>query len=560
MPSLLSITAHFFLQIAVILATYRLLWPLFRRLAQVQVVAIMVAGFLLGPSVLGWIWPSGQQWLFPTTLTIGAETLPHPNLTAIYVVGQLGLVLYMFLVGASFKVEILGAHVRQAGVTSAAGIGVPLVLGGVVGWWMVSLGGYFTDNVVHWQGGLFVAAAVAITAFPMLAWIVYDSGLLNTRLGTMALSCAAVDDACSWVLLATVVATAKGSAAGALLAVGGGLVYLLFMLYVGRRLLARLDSWTPPRAEREQTGGIPIAHASVILLVILTASWFTDVVGIYSVFGAFVAGAVMPRGALLDKIRERFEPLVAYLLLPAFFIYSGLNTQLNLILDPATLGMAAVVLVVSFVAKFGAIGLAARSQGMSWNEAGSMGALANARGLMELILLNIGFEAGLITGKLYTILALMTIITTFMATPLQQLFQRRLHRSGLRFGPAGEEPHGGDGAGLVLGGTRAADADAADDYPVDSDRNAAAEDDKAAAAVGVDTEEFAARSGQRRELGRRDAVRDSGIRLVNGENGSRDLGAVHPAERDEMPARIDDRGGHQNRPSFGFGVGGRDHP
>ena len=123
-----------------------------------------------------------------------------------------------------------------------------------------------------------------------------------------------------------------------------------------------------------------------------------------------------------------------------------------------------------------------------------MGALANARGLMELILLNIGFEAGLITGKLYTILALMTIITTFMATPLQQLFQRRLHRSGLRFGPAGEEPHGGDGAGLVLGGTRAADADAADDYPVDSDRNAAAEDDKAAAAVGVDTEEFAARS------------------------------------------------------------------
>lgn len=500
MPSLLSITAHFFLQIAVILATYRLLWPLFRRLAQVQVVAIMVAGFLLGPSVLGWIWPSGQQWLFPTTLTIGAETLPHPNLTAIYVVGQLGLVLYMFLVGASFKVEILGAHVRQAGVTSAAGIGVPLVLGGVVGWWMVSLGGYFTDEVFHWQGGLFIAAAVAITAFPMLAWIVYDSGLLNTRLGTMALSCAAVDDACSWVLLATVVSTAKGSAAGALLAVGGGLAYLLFMLYVGRRLLARLDSWTPSRAEREQTGGIPIAHASIILLVILTASWFTDVVGIYSVFGAFVAGAVMPRDALLDKIRERFEPLVAYLLLPAFFIYSGLNTQLNLILDPATLGMAAVVLVVSFIAKFGAIGLAARSQGMSWYEAGSMGALANARGLMELILLNIGFEAGLITGKLYTILALMTIITTFMATPLQRLFERRLHRSGLRFGPAGEEPHGGEGAGLVLGDTRAADADAADDHAVDSDRNAAAEDDKATAAVGVDAEEFSARRGQRREL------------------------------------------------------------
>ena len=174
----------------------------------------------------------------------------------------------------------------------------------------------------------------------------------------------------------------------------------------------------------------------------LTASWFTDLVGIYSVFGAFVAGAVMPRGALLEAIRERFEPLVAYLLLPAFFIYSGLNTQLTLILDASTLLMAGIVLVVSFAAKFGAIGLAARWQGMSWYEAGSMGALANARGLMELILLNIGFEAGLISGKLYTILALMTIITTFVATPLQRLFERRLERSGSKFGPAGEEPHG----------------------------------------------------------------------------------------------------------------------
>jgi len=147
----------------------------------------------------------------------------------------------------------------------------------------------------------------------------------------------------------------------------------------------------------------------------------------------------MPRGALLDAIRERFEPLVGYLLLPAFFIYSGLNTQLTLILDPSTLLVAGIVLVVSFAAKFGAIGLAARWQGMSWYEAGSMGALANARGLMELILLNIGFEAGLISGKLFTILALMTIITTFVATPLQRLFERRLARTGSKFGPAGEE-------------------------------------------------------------------------------------------------------------------------
>lgn len=439
MPPLLTITYQFFLQIVVILATYRLLWPLFRRLGQVQVVAIMVAGFLLGPSVLGAIWPQAQHWLFPTKLTIGTETVTHPNLIAIYVVGQLGLVLYMFLVGASFKLDILGAHTRQAGATSAAGIGVPLVLGGVVGWWMVDSGGYFTDKVAHWQGGLFVAAAVAITAFPMLAWIVYDSGLLNTRLGTMSLSCAAVDDACSWVLLATVVATAKGSVFGAVIAVGGGLFYLLFMIYLGRPLLARLVTWTP-RRDSERTGGLPIAKLSIVLLVLLTASWFTDLVGIYSVFGAFVAGLMMPRGEFLDRIRDRFEPLTAYLLLPGFFIYSGLNTQLSLILDGSTLVMAGVVLVVSFAAKFGAIGLAARWQGMSWYEAGSMGALANARGLMELILLNIGLEAGLISGKLYTILAVMTIITTFAATPLLRLFTRRLERTGKRFGPNGVQP------------------------------------------------------------------------------------------------------------------------
>ncbi|CAN5742919.1 hypothetical protein BH09ACT7_BH09ACT7_56150 [soil metagenome] len=164
--------------------------------------------------------------------------------------------------------------------------------------------------MVHWQGGLFVAAAVAITAFPMLAWIVYDSGLLNTRLGTMALSCAAIDDACSWVLLATVVATAKGSSFGAILAIGGGLAYLLFMVYVGRPLLAKLETWTPPRADTERTGGLSIAHTSIVLIVVLIASWFTDLVGIYSAFGAFMAGAVMPRGALIEAIRERFEPLV----------------------------------------------------------------------------------------------------------------------------------------------------------------------------------------------------------------------------------------------------------
>lgn len=438
MPTLAEVTTHLFLQMLVILVVYRLLWSVFRRLAQVQVVALMVAGFVLGPSFLGLIWPSAQHWLFPTTLEVAGTSITHPSLSALYVVGQIGLVLYMFLVGASFKLDILDTHSRQAGFTSACGVIVPLILGSLVGWMMVSQGGFFTGEVAHWQGALFIAAAVAVTAFPMLAWIVYDSGLMNTRLGTMSLSCAAVDDACSWILLALVVATAKGSITDALVTAVGGLGYLLFMLFVGRRWLARLSTWAPA-GDAGRTGGIPIAHLTIVLSVLLAGAWFTDFVGIYAVFGAFVAGIVMPRGDQLDTIVNRFEPLAAYLLLPAFFTYAGLSAQVSLIFEPPVLLMGALVLVVSFAGKFGAVGLAARWQGMGWREAGSMGALANARGLMELILLNIGQSAGLITPELFTILALMAIITTFAATPLQRMFERRAWKEGYVFGPMGEE-------------------------------------------------------------------------------------------------------------------------
>jgi Kef-type K+ transport system membrane component KefB len=422
---------------AVILGTYRLLWPVFKKLGQVQVVAIMVAGFFLGPSLLGLVSPAASDWLFPIKLSLsGGVTIPHPSLTVIYVVGQLGLILYMFLVGTAFKVNIFTKHLRQAAGTSIAGVGVPLVLGGVVGWWLVSSGtGLFTSKVAAWQGGLFLASAVAITAFPMLAWIVYDSGLLNTRVGTMALSCAAADDACAWILLATVVATSRGSMTGAFLAIGGGLAYLVFMLTIGRKVLRRLETWVQEKTGSEET--LPTGPLTITLLALLIGAWFTDYVGIYSVFGAFVLGTVMPRGKLITLLRDRLEPITAYLLLPAFFIYSGLNTRLSLIFDSKILLLTFAVLIISFIGKFGAVGLAAKAQGMSWREAGSMGALANARGLMELILLNIGLNAGLVTPALYTILSIMTIVTTFVATPVHRLFERSAWRRGLIYSPSG---------------------------------------------------------------------------------------------------------------------------
>ncbi|MFB8281108.1 cation:proton antiporter [Nocardia colli] len=436
---LLEVSTHLFLQLAVILITYQLLWPIFRRLAQVQVIAIMIAGFLLGPSMLGWVWPEAQRWLFPTHLEVAGATLVHPSLSALHVVGQLGLIMYMFLVGASFKLDIVGKHLRQAGATSATGVVVPMVLGGLLGWWLVDDGRFFTERVTTWQGALFLAAAVSVTAFPILAWIIYDSGLVNTRLGTMALACAAVDDACAWILLAVVVATANDDPISAYIAVGGGFAYLGFMFLLARNWLTRLNSWRTHRGDVERSGGIPVGPLTVMLAVVLLAACLTDFVGIHSVVGAFVAGVVMPRGQLLDKVVERFEPVVGHLLLPAFFIYTGLNTQFSLIFEPAVLVAALVVLVVSFVSKFGAVGLVARFQGMTWREAGAMGALANARGLMELVLLNIGLDEGLITSRLYTILAIMTTVTTFVATPLQRAFERNARKYGLVFGPTGEQ-------------------------------------------------------------------------------------------------------------------------
>ncbi|MGW6377088.1 cation:proton antiporter [Rhodococcus sp. NPDC055112] len=434
-PSFHDVATHFFLQMTVIMVAYRLLWRVFRRLGQVEVVAIMATGFLLGPSVLGAFWPSAQQWLFPTTVGVGGTAVPHPTFTALYVVGQLGLVLYMFLVGTSFDTGIFTSHLRTAGVTATTGVVAPVLLGGATGFVLAGQGGYFTSKVTPWEAAIFLAAAVAITSFPVLAWIIQDAGLDRTRLGTMALSCAAFDDACAWILLAVVLASTEHNMSGAVVALVGGVGFVFVMVVVGRPLLRRLDDWAPSETLGD---GLPVGPLAVILITTLACAWFTDLVGASSVFGAFLAGAVMPRGRLLDTVRTRIGPLVSYLLLPAYFVFSGLNTQLGLILEPTVLIAAAAVMIAAFGGKFGAITLAARANGMSWWEASSMGSLANARGLMELVLVNIALTRGLITPALYTILAVMALVTTFAATPAFRLFQARARKRGLEFAAVGE--------------------------------------------------------------------------------------------------------------------------
>jgi len=388
------------------------------------------------------MWPALQHGLFPTkfTLHVGgdATTITHPSVQILYVLGQLGLVFYMFVVGLAFDVKLLSRHRGQAAKISAAGVFAPILIGGAVGWLLTFSDRFFPGHIRPWQAAIFIGSAIAITAFPMLARIIYETGLTHTRIGTMALACAAVDDAVAWILLALVISTATGNLLTVLLALGGSLIYVLGMVFIGRPMLRHMASRI-----RIDTQQIVVIGA----LIALACATLTEVIGVYLVFGAFIAGAVMPRGELAEKLRGWMEPLTVTVLLPIFFVYSGLQADLRLLLNPLTLSVLALITAVAVISKGGACYVACRSTGSTQKESLSLASLMNARGLMELILLNIGLEKHLITTELYTVLALMTIATTLAASPIYLWTQK--HFAGPIDQPESypaQAPHSGRGS------------------------------------------------------------------------------------------------------------------
>ncbi len=390
-----------FLQFAIILASCRLVGWLVRPLGQPQVVAEMITGVLLGPSLFGLVAPG-----------LHAQLFPKQSLAIIYCIAQIGLVLYMFLIGLEFDLELIRKRLRSAAFVSWAGIATPFTLGALLAWGLMDRFPLFAPNVRVWEAALFMGSAMSITAFPMLARIISERGLSGTALGTLALAAGSLDDAAAWCLLAVVLASFTGKMSIALLALFGGAFYGLFMFTLGRRLLAKLFAWLQARPSRESL----ILPAALTLLMI--AAWATDRLGIYAVFGAFVFGAAMPRGALQVRLESQIGPLTAVYLLPMFFINSGLSTSISLLASPVMLGIAALLLVAAVAGKGVACGVAARLAGESKKDSFAIGALMNARGLMELILLNIGYERGMITQTLFTILVIMAVVTTIMAVPL----------------------------------------------------------------------------------------------------------------------------------------------
>jgi Kef-type K+ transport system membrane component KefB len=396
------IAVHFFLELAAILLACRLVGLASQRLGQPQVVGEMIAGVLLGPSLLGRIAPDVQHHLFP----------PGPANVVLYTAAQIGLVLYMFLIGLNFDVNLIKHRIGTAFAVSAAGIITPLTLGALLAAPLLASGIYFDKSVTLLMAMMFLGASIATTAFPMLARIIYERGLSGTPLGTLALACGATDDALSWCILATVLAIHRGNAAVAATAIIGGILYTLLLLTIGRRVLSRLGT----ASERHNEITAPVL--SIVLILLMACAWFTDAVGIYAIFGAFILGVAMPSGFFAQRLTANLEPLVTTFLLPLFFVYSGLNTQIGLVNSPKLWAVTLGILAVSIAGKGIACTLAARLRRVPFRESVALGALMNARGLIELILLNIGLQAGIITPTLFSILVIVAIVTTLMATPV----------------------------------------------------------------------------------------------------------------------------------------------
>lgn len=342
-----QLAAQFIVQLAVILVACRTLGSLMPRIGQPRVIGEIIAGILLGPSLLGLLAPAAQAALFPPESRVVLST-----------VSQIGLVLYMFVVGMHLHTKFIKQAFRGAMMISLAGVVLPFLLGAALAAYLYRDGRFFTPNVTHWQGMMYLGAAMAVTAFPVLARIIQERGIGGTALGTLALAAGSVDDMIAWTLLGVVLTSIDQS-----------FDLLRFV----------------------------VSHA---------------------VFVAFVVGALLPRGRLTERLTRLIEPVASSVLVPVFFAFSGLATQFTLLFSAELLWIAVVVILVATVGKgFGCWG-AARLAGRPHREALAIGALMNARGLMELIILNIGLQRGLITPTLFTVMVTMTLVTTMAAGPL----------------------------------------------------------------------------------------------------------------------------------------------
>lgn len=394
--------ARLILQLIVVIAAARLLGALARRVGQTPVIGEIAAGVMLGPSLLGWMSPATSAFLFP------ASSMP-----VLQLLSQIGVLLFMFIVGVELEPRLLRGKARAAIAISHIGIVVPFALG--VGLAFALYGGYAPPGVPLKAFALFCGIAMSITAFPVLARILEERRLTHTPIGTLAITCAAFNDVTAWSILAFVVAitTAGGAAQTMLRIVTMSAAFAAVMFGGVRPLLQRV---LDPKKIGDALGR---PHIAIVLLVLLSSALATELIGIHALFGAFVAGVIMPvdRG-FRDALHTRFESVGAVFLLPLFFVFTGLRTEIGLLGDAASWATCLVIILTATAGKLGGTAAAARWTGLGWSDAIALGALMNTRGLMELIALNVGYDLGILTPKIFAMMVLMALVTTAMTGPI----------------------------------------------------------------------------------------------------------------------------------------------
>ncbi len=388
------------LQIIIIMVSTQLLGSIFKKIGQPAVIGETVAGIILGPSLLGLLFPSAFHFLFPP------ESLPN-----LQFLSQIGLILFMFIVGMELDTRLLRKQAFEALIISHASILIPFTLG--IGLSMFLYPAYGGAQTPFYAFALFMGIAMSVTAFPVLARIIRDRKLSSTPLGVLAMTCAASDDVTAWCVLALLIAWIRsGSGMNGMLVTGMVLVYAFLMLVPVRVILKKVQS----AFEKGKIGYNTLM--SVMFTLLLCSSWCTEVIGIHALFGAFLAGIAIPKNEVMQKrIIERISDVSMVMLLPLFFVYTGLRTQAG-ILNSGLLWISfCLILLCAVAGKFGGSTLVARALGQSWKDSLSIGALMNTRGLMELVVLNIGYDMGILSTEIFSMMVLMALLTTMMTSP-----------------------------------------------------------------------------------------------------------------------------------------------
>ena len=391
---------HVLLALLAVIGASRAVGALFKKLEQPPVIGEVVAGIALGPSLLGRLSPGLESYLFP------ANVVP-----LLGVLANVGVIVFMFLVGLELDTSILRKKTHQAMAISHASIVAPFLLGALLALWLFP--SLAPRGVQFDVFALFMGVAMSITAFPVLARILTDRGIHRTNLGVLALSCAAVDDVTAWCLLALVVGVASSATSGALLTIGLTVLFIGVMFFAVRPLVHRAVRAQEVRAEvsRDAVG--------VVLVGLLVSALVAEYIGIHAIFGAFLVGALIPHESRLARALEhKLGDLVVVLLLPAFFAVTGLRTEIGLVSGAEGWLMCAAITAVACMGKVGGTYAAARLSGIRPREAASLGVLMNTRGLMELVVLNVGLDLGVISPTLFAMMVLMAVSTTFATSPL----------------------------------------------------------------------------------------------------------------------------------------------